>query len=217
MVRSIMENILPPQKQKKTTRTSANLARAARAGKDGAILDPLPDVQRETFCLALLTESSVSRAAIKAGYSPASAPQQATRLLHYPDVQRRLAGLLTKIADKRIMRKRDVLVLASKRARASILDVIDLYGLTKEEIDSKMTGHPSACAIKEIKFLPDKDGVMRASDIKMYDSRDAYRDLAEFLGWFEQDKVETSVTTGIVYLPPPVNVAAGFKEVEQTV
>lgn len=174
--------------------------------------EPLDDPKKEMFCQYVITERSMKDAAVKVGYLESGARVAAFRLAKDRNVQGRIAYLLAKAADQKLMRRRDVLRIASERARACYIDVVDLFGLTVAEFKERMLNNPARMAVKEIKCQPDDNGVMRVSEIKFHDPREAYRDLGEYLGWAAPEKVELSGQVGIVYLPTPQRVTSAGME-----
>jgi len=190
-----------------------------------SLRSPLRDALRERFCQALLTASSATDAAIRAGYSPASARFQACRLLTNANIQRRLAGLFESTAHRSILRKRDVLKNASQRANAALVDIADLIGLPCSEFAARIQKHPAGRAIKRVRMdvkYNEKDKVWSppfVKDIELFDPRGSERLLADLLGWEAPKRMEvTPGTTGrIIMLPapekPPVGVLPeGFWE-----
>jgi phage terminase small subunit len=161
-----------------------------------ALRSPLRDAMRERFCQALLTANTATEAAIRAGYSPASARNQASRLCTFVDIQRRLAGLFENTAHRCILRRRDVLKNASARASAAITDISDLIGLPWEEFAEKIKHHPSARAIKSVDQGREYDRVAMVwsppyvKHIELFDPRGSERLLSDLLGWEAPKKLE---------------------------
>ena len=184
----------------RTKRTCKALEKCKTSAVDKSTL-PLDDGQRERFCQAILFEKSAAAAAVKAGYSPASARVTATRLLKDKEVQGRIAFLFSSVADRKILRKRDILLAASTRARATFADVSDLIGLSRAAFDTRLKVHPFASAIKEVKYAIGPDGELRVTDIKLHSPVESEQEIIDMLGWNEPDKVQVSGTVGIVYLP----------------
>lgn len=182
-----------------------------------ALHSPLRDVMRERFCQALLTSSSATEAAIRAGYSVTSARNQASRLCTFVDIQRRLAGLLEKTVNRSILRRRDVLRNASARANAALTDITKMVGLPWDEFAEKIQDHPAGRAIKRVRLGMEYDkeskswGPPYVKDLELFDPRGSERLLADLLGWDAPKRLEvTPGTAGIIMLPaqekPPVGV-----------
>jgi phage terminase small subunit len=64
--------------------------------------------RQQRFCAEYLVDCNATQAAIRAGYSAASAKQQGSRLLARPDVQARLAGARTQLLDGAGVKAEDV-------------------------------------------------------------------------------------------------------------
>jgi len=180
-----------------------------------ALRSPLKDVMRERFCQALLTASSATDAAMRAGYAPHTARTQGSRLLTFVDIQQRLAGLLEETVHRGILRRRDVLKNASARANAALTDITDLIGLPCDEFSERIQHHPAGRAIKRIRMGMEYDKERKCwrppyvKDLELFDPRGAERLLADFLGWDAPKRVQvTPGTPGIVIMPaeekPPV-------------
>jgi len=184
--------------------------------REETLCQPLQDANRERFCQACMTEPTATLAAIKAGYSPQTARQQASRLLTNVDIQRRLAGLLSQSARQRILRRRDVLANASQRANAALTDVADLIGLSWPEFCDAIKNHPAARAIKRVKRkvaydAPSKTwGPAYVEEVELFDPRGSERLLADLLGWDAPKKIElpAGVVSGVIVLPAQETVKA---------
>jgi hypothetical protein len=163
-----------------------------------ALRSPLRDARHERFCQALLVERSATAAALKAGYPAAGARQQASRLLTYVDIQRRLAGLLEIAARQKVLRKRDVLSNASQRAAAAMVDIADLVGLPWDDFCIAIKTHPAGRAIKKVKRGIAYDAASKTfgpayvQEIELFDPRGSERLLADLLGWEAPKQVALS-------------------------
>lgn len=177
---------------------------------------PLLDARRERFCQALLTEATATGAALRAGYAPASARNQASRLLTNDDIQRRLAGLFTNTQGRSILRRRDVLRNASQRAQGTMVDIGPLLGLRWDLFVEAIKHHPAGKAIRKIKMGVKFDREANGGkggfsepfvqEVELFNPRDAERLLADLLGWDAPRRVELEGTQGggVVILPAPV-------------
>lgn len=187
---------------------------------------PLENVQREKFCLGVLTEPSVTAAAIKAGYSPESARQQGSRLLTNADIQRRLAYLLSEASSTGVLNRQAVLRNASSRAAAAITDFADLMRLPWSKFCEAIKHHPAARAIKRVKRKVEWDATTHkwsepyVEEIELYDPRSSERLLADILGW-DAPKQLAAVSVpgdgngsprGVIYLPAGFPVPRGDRQ-----
>lgn len=202
-----------PEKRARALAKCVAAAEEIRAAGSGgpAGSEPLPDAQQERFCQAVLVERSAMAAAVKAGYAPGSARARASLLLARPKIRLRVAHLLNAGADKRIMRKNEALELATRRARASIVDIVDLLNLDAEEFARRVKTHPAAPAIRYIKFgqteNPDgTPGPRMVQYIELFNPRDSSRFIAEVLGWAApEDGGKGAVNIGALVLPAETN------------
>ena len=86
-----MQSYLKPTRTVAMNKTTPEppAAIVEQAPAEGAALSPL----RERFCRYYLTEPSATRAAVKAGYSERTAPQQASRLLSSVNILQRIDAI----------------------------------------------------------------------------------------------------------------------------
>ena len=185
---------------------------------------PLQNAQHERFCLAVLSEPSITAAAIKAGYAAGSARQQGSRLLTNADIQRRLAYLLSESAATGILGRQAVLRNASSRAAAAITDFADLLRLPWSAFCEAVKHHPAARGIKRVKRGVEYDASSKTwsepyvEEIELFDPRSSERLLADILGWDAPKQVaispgagedENGAPRGIIYLPVPFDAPRG--------
>jgi phage terminase small subunit len=209
-----------PRRKKQALKKAKAERCVATLDVQDALRVPLRDAQRERFCIALLDAPTACEAAIRAGYSPATARQQASRLLTRVDIQRRLAGLFEKTTHRSILRRRDVLRNASSRAAAMMGDITDLIGLPWEEFAAKIKSHPAARAIEFVErgVAYDPEGkqapMVFVKKIKLFDPQRSERMLADLLGWDAPKKVELSGEAGYlvgrIMLPAPIPAPVGI-------
>lgn len=105
-----------------------------------ALRAPLPEPRHEAFALALFSEPTVTEAAKAAGYSPATARQQGSRLLTgQVDIRRRVFGIYLDAYRgfrRQVLDKSDALARATERhagRRRLRMPSWRLIGLTAEE------------------------------------------------------------------------------------
>ena len=87
-----------------------------------ANMKTLKNAQHEKFAQARAAGMSETAAAIKAGYSKKTAPQQASRLLTNVNISNRVVELLTTAADKTIMGVRERMVILTEIGRGALTD-----------------------------------------------------------------------------------------------
>jgi hypothetical protein len=173
-----------------------------------ALRTPLRDALRERFCQALLVSNSATAAAIRAGYSPATAKSQASRLLTSVNVQRRLAGLFENTAHRSILRRSDVLRNASARAASALADISDLIGLPYDEFAERIKLHPAGRSIRKIVQGVEYDRESKTwskpyiKSLELFDPQRAEEILSSLLGWEAPKRVElVPGQRGVVMIP----------------
>ena len=187
------------------------LARKAVKSSKGVRRTPLDRVAHELFCTFLLTERFATDAAIRAGYTPSGARTQACRLLTRADIRSRLAGMHEKALNRKILRKREDLVMLSEERGASWAAFADVIGKTAEEAAVMVKTHPYARAIKGLTTRPVPVKVTERSgkvterlefivvDVELKDSFRASDALGKRLGWNEAEKV--AIAGGVIAVP----------------
>jgi len=195
------------------------------------ISTPLVEAMHERFCQAILTEPTLTAAAVRAGYSPKSARQQGSALCTNPYIQRRVAFLLADAAREGILSRKAVLRNASARAAGMIADFADLLRLPWGRFCEAVREHPCARAIKRVKRKVEYDAASKTwsepfvEEIELFDPRSSERLLADILGWDAPKQVlpalpggdeeaqtfdggegigEVKAPKGVIYLPMPI-------------
>lgn len=194
------------------------------------IAAPLAEAMHERFCQALLTEPTLTAAAVRAGYSPKSARQQGSALCTNPYIQRRVAFLLADAAREGILSRKAVLRNASARAAGMIADFADLLRLPWGKFCEAIREHPCARAIKRVKRKVEYDAASKTwsepfvEEIELFDPRSSERLLADILGWDAPRTLaalpggdeeaqtfdggegvgEVKAPRGVIYLPMPI-------------
>lgn len=139
--------------------------------------------KQQRFCDEYLIDLNATQAAIRAGYSPKSACEQASRLLANVKVQEVIAVKMA-IRSKRTGINQDrVLMEIAKMAFVNIDDVIDL---NTAQVKETATKEDLAC-IQSVKIKPTEYGTER--EVRMCDKKSNLELLGRHLGMFK-DKVE---------------------------
>lgn len=139
--------------------------------------------KQQRFCDEYLIDLNATQAAIRAGYSPKTACEQASRLLANVKVQEVIAVKMA-IRSKRTGINQDrVLMEIAKMAFVNIDDVIDLNTVQVKETATK---EDLAC-IQSVKIKPTEYGTER--EVRMCDKKSNLELLGRHLGMFK-DKVE---------------------------
>lgn len=186
-------------KQSAAAKKAVARASASTAGpRRGPLLNP----QHEAFVRALLREPNATRAAIVAGYSPASAHVAASRLLKHDNICRRIGELMTRAADRACLRKRDALVMLGQMASGNASNFVEHLG-TMDDFRKFLTTAPNSASIRKIKPLrttrvlydasgPRVEVIDLGVEIELENRVAALRELAQQMGWYAPQKIETT-------------------------
>ena len=141
--------------------------------------------KQDRFVKEYLIDLNGTQAAIRAGYSPKTANEQASRLLANVSVKKAIDKAIaersrrTGISADRVVRE------LAKIGFANIGDVVDL---NTAKIKDSATEDDLAC-IQAVKIKPTEWGIER--EVRMYDKKGALVDLGRHLGIFN-DRIEIS-------------------------
>ena len=139
--------------------------------------------KQQRFCDEYLIDLNATQAAIRAGYSPNTACEQASRLLANVKVQDEIAREMAERSKRTGINQDRVLMEIAKMAFVNIDDVIDL---DTAEVKKTATKDDLAC-IQSVKIKPTEFGTER--EIKLCDKKSNLELLGKHLGMFK-DKVE---------------------------
>lgn len=139
--------------------------------------------KQKRFCDEYLIDLNATQAAIRAGYSPKTACEQASRLLANVKVQDEIAIEMAERSKRTGINQDRVLMEIAKMAFVNIDDVIDL---DTAKVKQTATKEDLAC-IQSVKIKPTEFGTER--EIKLCDKKSNLELLGKHLGMFK-DKVE---------------------------
>ena len=139
--------------------------------------------KQQRFCDEYLIDLNATQAAIRAGYSPRTAEQAASRLLTIVKVSDEIAREMAERSKRTGINQDRVLMEIAKMAFVNIDDVIDLG---TAEVKSTATKDDLAC-IQSVKIKPTEFGTER--EIRLCDKKSNLELLGKHLGMFK-DKVE---------------------------
>ena len=139
--------------------------------------------KQQRFCDEYLIDLNATQAAIRAGYSPKTAEQTASRLLTIVKVSDEIAREMAERSKRTGINQDRVVQELAKLAFVNIADVVDLDSDTVKET---ATGEDLAC-IQSVKIKPSEFGTER--EIKLYDKKASLELLGKHLGMFK-DKLE---------------------------
>lgn len=155
--------------------------------------------QRQRFVDEYLIDLNGTQAAIRAGYSPKTAEQQASRLLSIVKVQDAIAKAQAERSRRTGINQDRVIMELAKIAFLNPTDVIDMDEAT---VKGEANRDDTACiASVKVKIIPTEDGNITEREVKTYDKIKALELLGKHLSMFT-DKVKLD---GVV----PVVIAGG--------
>ncbi len=139
--------------------------------------------KQKRFCDEYLIDLNATQAAIRAGYSPRTAEQAASRLLSFVKVQDEISKEMAERSKRTGINQDRVLMEIAKMAFVNIGDVIDL---DTAQVKPTATKEDLAC-IQSVKIKPTEFGTER--EIKLCDKKSNLELLGKHLGIFK-DKLE---------------------------
>ncbi|HHX27616.1 MAG TPA: terminase small subunit [Firmicutes bacterium] len=146
--------------------------------------------RQERFVEEYLIDLNATQAAIRAGYSPASAGQQACDLLKLPKVRARIDIAVAERSKRTGVNADRVLLELAKLALANPLDVVEALDATIK--DGATREDTAAIQSIKVKTIPQKDGdPIIEREVRMYDKNKSLELLGKHLGMFI-DKKEIS-------------------------
>ena len=175
-----------PRGVKPDTATSAKSDQPKRTAKQDA-LNP----KQQRFVLEYLIDLNATQAAIRAGYSPRSAAEQAYDLLRKPQIQEAIDKARQKTADKLEITRERVL---EEYAKLAFLDPRNFYnadGTLKKvpDMDADTAAALQGFEVDEIKMGEDSPALGVTQKIKWHDKKAALDSITRMMGW-NQDKVK---------------------------
>lgn len=148
--------------------------------------------KQELFCQEYLIDLNATQAAIRAGYSEATARSLGQENLTKPDIQARIAELNKSRLEALGISQNRVL---EEYAKIAFFDIREVFGVDGGLLPVKQLDNNSAGAIASIKsseeWGEDDEGnkvvVGTLKEVKVFDKIRALQDLGKHLGLFEKD------------------------------
>lgn len=140
-------------------------------------------VKQQCFVEEYLLDLNATQAAIRAGYSPKTACEQASRLLSNVKVSAAIDMAMAERSKRTGINQDRVLLELARIGFAKITDVVDPE---TAKIRPDASEDDLAC-IQSIKIKPGEFGTER--EVKMYDKKAALVDIGKHLGMFK-DKID---------------------------
>lgn len=141
--------------------------------------------KQKRFVEEYLIDLNATQAAIRAGYSPATAKEIGCENLTKPNISEAISKAMAERSRRTGINQERVLQELARIGFAKITDVVDPE---TAEIRTDASDDDLAC-IQSIKIKPNEFGTER--EVKLYDKKAALVDLGKHLGLFK-DKVELS-------------------------
>ncbi|HEX8577981.1 MAG TPA: terminase small subunit [Allosphingosinicella sp.] len=176
--------------------------------------------KRARFVAEYLVDSNATQAAIRAGYSPATAEQQGHQLLKNTSVAEAVEAGRKRIMNKLEITQERVATELAKIGFSNMLDYITIGADGDPRFDLSALTRDQAAAISELTVEQFMDGrgddarEVRRIKFKLGDKRAALVDLGKYLGMFTE---KVDLTSGGEKLPEEViaiRVAALFNGVQ---
>jgi phage terminase small subunit len=154
-------------------------------------------VKQRRFVAEYLVDSNATQAAIRAGYSKATANEQGARLLAKASVQQAVAAGQQRIETKLAVSADQIAQELAKLGFSNMLDYIRIGPHGHPNIDLSALSRDQASALTSVRIDEYMDGVgeharpVKKVEFRLADKRAALVDLAKLLGfWKERHEVE---------------------------
>lgn len=138
--------------------------------------------KQERFVEEYLVDLNATQAAIRAGYSPASANEQASRLLANANIRARVDAAMAELSKRTGVSQERVIRELAKVAFVNPTDVIDFE--SAKLLDSATSDDTAAIASVKVKTIPTADGLGVEREIKVADKLKALELLGKHFGMF---------------------------------
>lgn len=147
------------------------------------------------FCEEYLIDLNGTQAAIRAGYSPRTANEQAAQLLAKLSIQEYLQIRQKELQEKTGITQERVL---KEYARIAFFDIRNIYGAGNALSDISDLSDDAAGAIASVKVMEEKGGngkgeqvvIGWTKEVKLHNKVSALDSLAKHLGMFEKDNAQ---------------------------
>lgn len=145
-------------------------------------------LRQKTFIDEYMIDFNGAQAAIRAGYSPRTAREQACDLLTRPHIQDELSRRMALRSRRTGVNQDRVLYELAKIAFLNPIDVIDM---DKAAVNGDASRDDTAAIHSvKVKTIPTEDGDITEREVKTYDKLKALELLGRHLGMFSDNKKE---------------------------
>lgn len=138
--------------------------------------------KQERFVEEYLVDLNATQAAIRAGYSPASAQQISSEMMSKPVVRARIDTAMAELSKRTGVSQERVIRELAKVAFVNPTDVIDFE--SAKLLDSATSDDTAAIASVKVKTIPTADGMGVEREIKVADKLKALELLGKHFGMF---------------------------------
>lgn len=138
--------------------------------------------KQERFVEEYLVDLNATQAAIRAGYSPASAQQISSEMMSKPVVRARIDTAMAELSKRTGVSQERVIRELAKVAFVNPTDVIDFE--SAKLLDSATSDDTAAIASVKVKTIPTADGLGVEREIKVADKLKALELLGKHFGMF---------------------------------
>jgi phage terminase small subunit len=156
--------------------------------KDKPALTP----KQEQFAREYVIDLNATQAAIRAGYSPKTAPAAASRLLTNVKVQELASALRAKTAEKLDITRERIMAEYAKLAFADMADFgeWDEHGNTRLSASKDLGDKTAAVAEITVRDIPgsEDESPSRLIKFKLHPKREALDSICKMQGWFTEKR-----------------------------
>lgn len=153
--------------------------------------------RQKVFCDEYLIDLNATQAAIRAGYSPATANRIGSRLLTNVDIRARIEKAMAERSKRTGINADRVIRELARIAFVNAADVIDFQTATIAHGASE--DDTAAIASFRVKTIPTAEGEGVEREIRMFDKLKALELLGKHLGLFSKDQESNTPITVIVH------------------
>ncbi|MEL7656349.1 MAG: terminase small subunit [Bacillota bacterium] len=148
--------------------------------------------KQQRFVEEYLIDLNATQAAIRAGYSPATAYSIGSELLKKPEIRARIDIALAERSKRTGINADIVIEELGKLMRVNADDVINMNDATVKGTATRED--TAAIASVKVKIIPTEDGEIIEREVKMHDKLKAIELAGKHLGLFK-DKINLTVET----------------------